>query len=95
MTRVPSKAAHPERSKGSPEPANTRLTGEIHVAAIERQPRRQRLSLHLSDGSVLSLTPDIAARFRLATGQSLTCERIATISGEQAREDAMAAALTH
>ena len=74
-------------------PGATELTGEIHVAAIERQPRRQRLSLHLSDGSVLSLTPDIVARFRLATGQSLTGERITTISGEQAREDAMATAL--
>lgn len=74
-------------------PGATELTGEIHVASIEPQPRRQRLSLHLSDGSVLSLTPVIVARFRLATGQSLTCERITTISGDQAREDAMAAAL--
>ena len=87
MTKAPSKLAH------GPEPAETQLTGEVHVASIERQPRRQRLSLHLSDGSALSLTPDIVARFRLATGQSLTCERITTISGEQAREDAMAAAL--
>jgi regulatory protein len=42
---------------------------------------------------VLSLTPDIAARFRLAPGAALTGERRHEITAAQAREDAMATGL--
>lgn len=66
---------------------------DLQVTCIERQPRRKRLAAHLSDGRTLSLTADVAARFRLAAGSSVGAERLQQITEVQAREDAMAAAL--
>lgn len=65
----------------------------LAIVSVERRPRQKRLSVRLSDGSALSLTPDIAAAFRLASGQVLTPGRVLEFAAAQAREDAMAAAL--
>lgn len=69
------------------------MASDLRVLHIERQPRRKRLAVHLSDGRTLSLTADITARFHLASGVALTGERLEEIASSQAREDAMAAAL--
>lgn len=69
------------------------MAPDLRIIHIERQPRRKRFAAHLSDGRVLSLTPDIVAGFRLASGAALTGERVEEIASSQAREDAMAAAL--
>lgn len=66
---------------------------DLQVTYLERQPRRKRLAAHLSDGRTLSLTADVAARFRLAAGSSVGAERLQQITDLQAREDAMATAL--
>lgn len=60
---------------------------------MERLPRRKRLSIHLSDGQVISLTPEIAARFHITPGRSLTGDRVETLAAAQDREDALATAL--
>ena len=69
------------------------MAPDLRILHIERQPKRKRFSVHLSDGRTLSLTPDIVAGHRLASGAALTGERIDEIASSQAREDAMAAAL--
>ncbi len=66
---------------------------DLRVLHIERQPRRKRLAAHLSNGRTLSLTADVAARFRLSPGSSLAADQLRRIEEVQAREDAMAAAL--
>lgn len=69
------------------------MSPDFRVLQIEGRPRRKRLAVHLSDGETLSLTPDIAARFRLTAGAALTGERLEQITAAQAREDALASAL--
>ena len=69
------------------------MSPDLLVIHIERQPRRKRLTAHLSNGRTLSLTPDVTARFRLAAGTFLDAGRLQQITDVQAREDAMAAAL--
>ncbi len=69
------------------------LTHDLQVLHIERQTRRKRLSVYLSAGQTLSLTADVAARFRIGAGQTLTPDRVEAIAAAQAREDATAAAL--
>src|SRR5574341_2599519 len=65
----------------------------LTVTSLERQARRTRLAIHLSNGASLSLTPDVAARFRLVAGTAVTVDRLEEINRSQAREDAMTAAL--
>ncbi|HET9476707.1 MAG TPA: RecX family transcriptional regulator [Dehalococcoidia bacterium] len=68
------------------------MSSDLQVTYIERQPRRKRLAAHLSDGRMLSLTADVAARFRLAAGTVVGADRLQQIADVQAREDAMTAA---
>lgn len=69
------------------------MAPDLRVVHVERQPRRKRLAVHLSDGQTLSLTPDVAVRLRIASGGTLTGGRLEEIARFQAHEDAMAAAL--
>jgi regulatory protein len=69
------------------------LAPDLRVVHVERHLRRKRLAVHLSDAQTLSLTPDVAARFRLAPGGTVTHGRLEEITRAQAHEDAMAAAL--
>ena len=69
------------------------MTDSVRIVSIQRLPRRKRLTVHLTDGSSLSVTPDVAARHRLASGLSLAGHQIEAITAAQAREDAFAAAL--
>lgn len=69
------------------------MPADLQVLHIERQPRRKRLAAHVSNGRTLSLTADVAARFRLASGSYLTATQLRQIEEVQAREDAMVAAL--
>lgn len=74
------------------EAASPARPDRLTITHIQRQPRRKRLAVHLSDGEAVSLTPDTAARFRLGAGQTITRDRLQAITGAQAREDALAAA---
>jgi len=75
------------------EPSSSARPDRLTITHIQRQPRRRRLAILLSTGETISLTPDIAARFRLAAGQTLEPGRLHDITTAQAREDALAGAL--
>lgn len=69
------------------------MSPDVRILHIERRPRQKRLRIHLSDARVLSLTPDIAARFNVAPSRALTAKHLGVITAAQDREDALAAAL--
>ena len=69
------------------------MTDSVRIVSIQRLPRRNRLAVQLTDGSSFSVTPDVAARYRLAAGLSLVDHQIEAIITAQAHQDALAAAL--
>jgi regulatory protein len=63
------------------------------IVALERVPRKKRLLVRTDVSEPFSVSPDIAARYGLVAGTPLSEARLQEIRQEQAREDAMAAAL--
>jgi regulatory protein len=63
------------------------------ITSLERAPRRKRLTVHFERQPPISVTPDIATRFGLHPGVSLTEARRDEVLEAQAREDAISSAL--
>jgi regulatory protein len=67
--------------------------GSVTVTAVERKPRSKLLDVSLGDSSDLRVTPEIALRFALRPGIELSAARLEELRAEQARADAMSAAV--
>jgi len=71
----------------------TYMPGPNLITALERIPRRKRLTVHIDGAPALTATLDVAVQFGLRSGLALAPARLAELRAAQDREDAMAAAL--
>ena len=65
----------------------------MRITALERQPRRRRVNLHLDGSQSLVLSVEICVQFGLRVGDQLSTDRLAEISDAEARHTALKSAL--
>lgn len=65
----------------------------MRITAIERQPRRRRLNIHLDGRFALALSPEVLTDAGLHLGDSLTAADLDRLRESEARHSALASAL--
>jgi len=65
----------------------------VRITALERQPRRRRVNLHIDESFAFSVGLDVCVQFGLRVGDDVTEARLSEIREAQARGSTMESAL--